>query len=70
MKITDLILKIAAVVFALAAVACLVVANLEKISVCAEGLCAKLKDCKPCCCRCQSADEEDLDDDEFEDWDI
>lgn len=68
MKITDLVLKITACVLVAAAVICLVMANMEKISACLDGLFAKLREkkaslCK-CCCQAECYD------DEFEDWDV
>ena len=55
MKLTDLILKITALVLAVAAIACLIMANMERIS---DWI------CRTCPCEgCES-------DDEFEEWDI
>lgn len=68
MKITDLVLKITACVLAAAAVICLVMANMEKISSCLDCLFTKLQEKKSSLCKCcrQSEDWED----EFEDWDV
>ena len=58
MKLTDLILKITALVLAVAAIACLIMANMAKVQAKKELL------CRTCPCEgCES-------DDEFEEWDI
>ena len=68
MKITDLVLKITACVMTAAAVICLVMANMEKISACLDGLFAKLQEKKSSLCKCCCQTE--CYDDEFEDWDV
>ena len=69
MKITNLILKITAVVLTLAAIICLVMANMERISDWLACLWAKVQAKKELLCRtCPCA--EGSGDDEFEDWDI
>lgn len=69
MKITNLILKITATVLALAAIICLVMANMERISDWLASLWAKVQTKKELLCRtCPCA--EDACNDEFEDWDI
>ena len=68
MKITNLILKITAAVLTLAAVICLVMANMDRISDWLACLWAKVQAKKELLCRtcpCGSSF-----DDEFEDWDI
>lgn len=69
MKITNLILKITAVVLTLAAIICLVMANMERISDWLACLWAKVQAKKELLCRtCPNG--EGICDDEFEDWDI
>ena len=66
MKLTDLILKITALVLAVAAIACLIMANMERIS---DWLWAKVQAKKELLCRtcpCEGCES----DDEFEEWDI
>ena len=69
MKLTDLILKITALVLAVAAIACLIMANMERISDWMACLWAKVQAkkellCRTCPCECCERD------DEFEEWDI
>ena len=69
MKLTDLILKITALVLAVAAIACLIMANMERISDWMACLWAKVQAKQELLSRtcpwegCES-------DDEFEEWDI
>ena len=67
MKFTNLILKITALVLAVAAVICIVMANVEKISDCLACLWAKVQTKKERLCRQCTCDEYD---DEFEDWNV
>lgn len=64
MKMTQWILKLTACFLAIASVACLILANLEKITDCLEGIAARVP-CKGCC-----GQEDETWDDEFEDWDV
>ncbi len=64
MKMTQRILKLTAFVLSLASIVCLILAELDRITACLEGLAAKLP-CKGCC-----GQEEETWDDEFEDWDV
>ena len=69
MKLTDLILKITALVLAVAAIACLIMANMERISDWMACLWAKVQAKKELLCRtcpCEGCES----DDEFEEWDI
>lgn len=69
MKLTDLILKITALVLAVAAIACLIMANMERISDWMACLWAKVQAKKELLCRtCPCEGYEG--DDEFEEWDI
>ena len=66
---TDLILKITALVLAVAAIACLIMANMERISDWMACLWAKVQAKKELLCRtcpCEGCES----DDEFEEWDI
>ena len=69
MKITNLILKITAAVLTLAAVICLVMANMDRISDWLACLWAKVQAKKELLCRTCPCGEGSCDD-EFEDWDI
>ncbi len=69
MKITELVLKITALILAAAAFICLIMANMDRISDWLANLWAKVQAKKERLCRtypsmCQDAE------DEFEDWDI
>ncbi|MFR6057887.1 MAG: hypothetical protein ACLUHN_05470 [Evtepia gabavorous] len=67
MKLTDLILKITALVLAVAAIACLIMANMERISDWMACLWAKVQAKKELLCRtcpCEGCES----DDEFEEW--
>lgn len=69
MKFTNLILKITALVLASAAVICLVMANMEKISDWLACFRSKVQAkkallCRECPCTCSDYD------DDFEDWDV
>ena len=69
MKITNSILKVAALVLSAAALVCLVVANLELISDALSELWETIQEKKDGICqRCRGA-EYDFED-EFEDWDV
>lgn len=62
MKVSSLVLKIAAAVFGMAACVCLILGHLELLTTYAEELVEKLNERKlgrTTCC-----------DDEFEDWDV
>ena len=69
MKITNLILKITAAVLTLAAVICLIMANMDRISDWLAALWAKVQAKKELRCRTCPCGEGACDD-EFEDWDI
>lgn len=69
MKLTSTILKLTALLLATAAVVCLVMANLERISHYVDVATARLQAKKEAfrrTCPCGSCEE----DDEFEDWDL
>lgn len=64
MKLTKLMLKIAAAILAAAAVTCCVLANLDRITdgiICLREKLAEKRYCMSCC--------DDDEPDEFEDWD-
>ena len=66
MKLTDLILKITALVLAVAAIACLIMARISDWMACLWAKVQAKKEllCRTCPCEgCES-------DDEFEEWDI
>ena len=68
MKITELILKITALILAAAAIICLLMANIDRISDWLAALWAKVQAKKELICRtCPGMDQGE---DEFEDWDI
>lgn len=69
MKITNCILKITAVILTLAAIICLVMANMDRISDWLACLWARVQAKKEMLCRTCPCAEGDYDD-EFEDWDI
>lgn len=71
MKITKFALYLAALVLSLAALACLVMANYEKITDCLASLLAKAQAKKEALCgRCPCGDFSDEDVDEYEEWGI
>ena len=65
MKITSFFLKIAAAILSAAAIVCLILANLEKITDSLDYLRSRLSERKCVLCHCGEKDESD----EFEDWD-
>ena len=69
MKITEFILKITALILAAAAVICLVMANMDRISDCLAALWAKVQAKKERLCRTCPGQDSGIDD-EFEEWDI
>ena len=69
MKITEFILKITALILAAAAVICLVMANMDRISDWLAALWAKVLAKKERLCRTCPGQAAGLED-EFEDWDI
>ena len=67
MKFTNLILKVTALVLATAAIICLVMANMERISDWLTSFRAQVQTRKEMLCRSCPCDQYD---DEFEDWDL
>ncbi|MDY3013966.1 MAG: hypothetical protein SOR61_01975 [Evtepia sp.] len=67
MKFTNLILKVTALVLATAAIICLVMANMERISDWLTSFRARVQAKKEMLCRSCPCDQYD---DEFEDWDL
>ncbi len=63
----ELILMIVACVLEIAALVCVIAANVDRVAQLVGSLKAKLTDCSlfPCCCKA-----EDDFDEEFEDWDL
>lgn len=70
MNVTKLILKLAALILALGAIICLVIAHYDRITDALAGLLAKVQAKKEALCGCCPCGEFSEDFDDYEEWGV